>query len=161
MCFLATTDWTEEDCKEECCKGGPLVKERGTGKYQSTQARLFTCKVKFDNSLALGIKYILYTIVGKCHECCFRPELPECEYVRVSCDGCMRPGNIVNLVFNISTLWLIYALVIRRMLYYNRHCKKSKFFQMKLVLENIVVRRADFQVTSVVVRDNASFLVYL
>merc|ERR1712001_539627 len=22
---------------------------------------------------------------GKCHACCFRPELPECEYVRVSC----------------------------------------------------------------------------
>ena len=55
VCFLATTDWTEEDCKEECCKGGPLVKEKGTGKYQSTQARLFTCKVKFDNSLAIGI----------------------------------------------------------------------------------------------------------
>ena len=45
VCFLATTDWTKEDCKEECCKGGPLVKKKGTGKYQSTQTRLFTCKV--------------------------------------------------------------------------------------------------------------------
>ena len=29
VCFLATTDWTKEDCKEECCKGGPLVKKKG------------------------------------------------------------------------------------------------------------------------------------
>merc|ERR1711934_965308 len=27
----------------------------------------------------------------KCHQCCFHPELPECEYVRVSCDGCRPP----------------------------------------------------------------------
>ena len=57
VCFLATTDWTKEDCKEECCKGGPLVKKKGTGKYQSTQARLFTCSFVF--SRLFSIIYLL------------------------------------------------------------------------------------------------------
>ena len=34
--------------------------------------------------------------------------IPECARIRVSCKGCMPSGNITNLVFNISTLWLIF-----------------------------------------------------
>lgn len=78
-------------CGDRCGRHGTCIK-MGTRVTCSIWVTILGCK-RGEPFETTTMTTTTTRTPGKCHECCFRPELPECEYVRVSCDGCRRPAT--------------------------------------------------------------------